>query len=602
MSEPITLHARFQEALNVEQQGRLAEAETLYRRLLADFPKVAGAMDRLGVLALAREETDAALAWFEAALAVQPDFAPAGVNAGIALNMLDRFDEARAVLEHTVMLTPGFAAAHFVLSQLFWDRGDYERSMESLGRAMALAPEFVVEHYDATYQRLGDCDWRGYDEVTRLMTRRIRAGGVITSPMTFMYYSDSVADQAQCGRSYTNVNHPPRPPLWQGEERRPGRIRIGYLSADYYHHAVSMVLVGVFEHHDREAFELFAYSLMPPVDHDIRNRIVPAFEHFEECAHLDDTAIAALIREHDIDILVSLSGYTLNCRPNVLAMRPAPLQVSFLGYPGTMGAPYLDYLIADRTVVPYEDMRHYTEKVVWMPHAYQPTDDKTAVSETVSSRADEGLPERGFVFCGYNPTRKISPATFDAWMRILARTPGSVLWLQDGGEKATENLRREAEKRGVEPDRLIFARWTEHRADHLARLKLADLYIDTLPYNAHSIASDAMWVGLPVLTCKGHAFPGRVCASLIHTAGMDELICEDITQFEDLAVALAKDPERLTALRKRLETEGRQSPLFQTEAYTRDLETAYTTMFERAQKRLPSEYIEVKRHKPRQPA
>ncbi|MEI7932769.1 MAG: tetratricopeptide repeat protein, partial [Alphaproteobacteria bacterium] len=524
VTEVINVPALFQEALSLELQGRLDEAERIYRPLLAASPTLIAAMDRLGMVAMARGAYPKALAWFEAALALQPDFAPAGVNAGIVLQQMDRLDEAQAMFAHMAVLSPMFAAAHFMHSQILWQRGNYEQSCEVLDKAMKLAPEFVSGHYDAMYQRLADCDWRGFDAVKKLMTRRIRAGAVITSPMTFMYYSDSVADQTRCALSFTHANHPPRPPVWTGQDRKPGPIRLGYVSADYYNHAVSMVMAGVLEQHDHEAFELFAYSLMPPIDHDIRDRIIPSFDHFVECAHMSDEQTAALIREHDIDILVSLTGYTLNCRPNIFAMRPAPLQVSLLGYPGTLGAPYMDYLIADKRVVPPEDMRFYTEKVVWMPHAYQPTDDKTPIADHTPTRAEEGLPDKGFVFCAYNPTRKISPETFDSWMRILSRTPGSLLWLQHGREAAVTNLRREAQDRGVDPDRLVFARWTEKRADHLARMRLADLYLDTLPYNAHSIASDVMWVGLPVITCPGGAFPGRVCASLVSAAGFDELI------------------------------------------------------------------------------
>ena len=589
-----TLLSRFNEAFVVEQSGRFDEAETLYRELLADFPQVVGAMDRLGILLLAKGDADTALAWFEAALSVQPDFGPAGVNAGITLQTLGRLDEAEARFARTVELAPQFAAAHYMLSQLLWEKGEYEKACDSVGRAIALAPEFTVDNYDAFYRRMTECDWRGYDAITSLMTRRIRAGGAISSPLTFMYYSNSAADQGRCARSYAAAYYPTQPAVWTGQPRKPGKIRLGYISADFYNHAVTMVLAGVYEHHSHEDFEFFAYSLTPPIDHDIRQRVIPSFDHFIEAAHLSDDQVAALIREHDIDILVSLTGYTLNCRPNILAKRPAPVQVSFLGYPGTLGAPYMDYLIADREVAPYEDMRHYSEKPVWMPAAYQPTDDKTVISDVMPTRAEQGLPDGAFVFSAYNPTRKIAPAMFDVWMRILERTPGSVLWLQGGGEAAEPNLRMEAEKRGIDPDRLRFAVWADNRADHLARQKLADLYIDTLPYNAHSIASDHMWAGVPVLTCRGGAFAGRVCASLLKAAGFPDLVTETLDDYENLAVALAQDPERLASIRRRMETEGHTSPLFQTEAFTRHLEKAYRIMFERQQKGLPPEYIEVK--------
>ncbi len=592
------LQTRFQAAIFCEQQGRLEEAETIYRGILAEFPRVVGAMDRLGMLALNKGDSSTALAWFDAALAVQPDFGPAAVNASIALNFVGRVDEAETMLRRAMVLDPRFAAAPFMLSQLLWDRGDYDQACEALGRAMKLAPEFTLENYATLYSKLGDCDWRGLDALKALMTKKIRAGSVISSPLTFMYYSESVADQGQCARSYAHSVYPPQKPLWSGQERKPGKIRVGYMSSDYYNHAVARLMAGVLENHDREKFELFAYSLMPPIDHDIRNRIIPAFDHFNEVAHLDHVTIANKIREDDIDILVNLNGYTLNTRPEIMALRPARIQVSLLGYPGTTGAPYMDYLIADRSVVRLEDMRHYSEKIVWMPHTYQPTDDKVLVASRTPTREAEGLPEDAFVFSAYNPTRKIGPAVFAAWMRILSRVPGSVLWLQDGGEAAAANLRREAEGQGIDPERLVFATFAPAHEDHLARLKLADLYIDTTPYNAHSIASDVMWMGVPVITCRGATFPGRVCAGLVEAAGFPELVTDNLQDYENLAVDLALDRERLAALRERMETEGRSSPLFQTATYTRHLEQAYTTMFERAQKNLPTEYFAVRPAKP----
>ena len=593
MSSLSTPQSKFEQALQSEFAGQYVEAERLYQEVLADVPNHAPSADRLGLVALARRDPETALRWFETALGLDPAFPPAWVNAGIALQQLARLDDAEAMFANAIAQGQNAAPAHYLLGKLLWDRGAYKEACEHLSRAIILAPEFANEFQDELFNRLNRFDWRGYKAITGMMSDLIAAGRPVSSPLTFMYYSASVADIGSCARTFATRNHPQRTPLWNGEARKPGKIRIGYLCADYYDHPVAHLHVGVLENHNHDEFEVFGFSSCPPMDDKILQRIIPAFDHFFEVANLTDLAIAELVRAQDIDILVNLSGYTLNARADVMTGRPAPVQVNYLGYPGTMGATYVDYLIADRQVISPDETQHYSENIVLLPHTSQPTDDKAQVAARTPTRSEQGLHENAFVFLAYNAPRKISPDTFSAWMRILESVPGSVIWLMDTGPEAQANARREAADRGVDPARLVFAAHAPSREDHLARFRLADLFLDSLPYNAHSTASEAMWVGVPVLTCRGTTFPGRVGASLLEAAGFPELITHTVADFEALAVELAKDPVRMANLRKRMETEGHASPLFQSSTYTRHLEAAYRIMFDNAQKKSPPRHFGV---------
>lgn len=588
MSNPALLQARFNQALALEGQNRFQEAYGLYLEILGQDPRNFAAADRVAAMFLTDNDFASALTWSERAIAINPLFPPACMNHGLALQGLGRLDEAIAAFTRAVTQAPEFAPAHYMLGRLLWWQGAYDDAVRHIEKAATLAPEFATEHEYDQLERLEQANWRGYEASVALTKRLTWAGTLAMNAVKFMYASDSAADHQQCARVNARLRYPARLPLWTGQKRREGKIRLGYLTSDFYDHAVAHIAAGYLEHHDRERFELTAFSCCPPYPSAIRDRVVAAFDHFENLAEADDAAVARLIRERDIDILVFLSGYAYRARPGVLAFRPAPVQVNFQGYPGTLGASYVDYLIADRHVVPPSDTGFYDEKIVWMPHTYQPTDNAVPRSGPTRTRAQEGLPERGVVFMAYHPAPKISPAIFGAWMRILTRTPGSVLWLQQASEQAAANLRGEAEARGVDPARLVFSERLTAREAHIARHALADLFIDSLPYNAHSTASDALWAGLPVVTCLGGAFPGRVCAGLLAAAGMPELAAENLAAYEEMVVALAHDPERLAAIRRRVREEAPHSPLFDTAAYTRDLEAAYQTMYERRQAGLPA--------------
>ena len=520
---------------------------------------------------------------YRLALASDPSLTPARVSMGLALRALGRPAEGLAAFQKAVTDDPDYPMGHYWVGLDQFVRGDISGALISLHKALALKPDLIGPLGVSFYSFLEDCEWRGWDKLKNFMYRALEGPNQLYSPMNLMMVSDSSEAISRCACMFARDHFPAGKPLRDKPYPRRAKIRVGYLSTDFYEHPVGQLIAGVMEAHDREAFEIVGISYGPGTGGQTRDRIIAACDQFHDLEKAGDEVIAKLIRDAEIDIAISLNGYTTNCLPEIFARRPAPVQVNYHGYPGTMGAPYIDYIIADRFVIPKDQTAFYDEKVVWMPHSYQPTDDKAPISEATPTRESQGLPAGAFVFMGYNRMHKVSPLIFDVWMKILKRVPGSVLWLQDGGEVARANLRREAQGRGVSADRLVFAKRVDTRADHLARQRLADLFLDTLPYNAHATASDALYAGLPVVTCLGSTFPGRVCAGLVTAAGFPELVTETLTDFENLAVALANDPVRVANLRARVQAQAPTSPLFQTANYTRHLEQAFRAMYETSQ-------------------
>jgi len=423
--------------------------------------------------------------------------------------------------------------------------------------------------------------------------RDVNAGGRADSPFHFLAISESPASQLRCARTLVADECPPAPrPLWRGERYAHDRIRVAYVSADFHEHAVPRLMAGLLERHDRQRFEVTALSLGPDQRDAMRSRLVAAADRFLDVRDRDDRAVAALMRELEIDIAVDLQGYTRGCRPGIFAHRAVPVQVNWLGYPGTMGAGYMDYILADRHVVPPDRDAHYAEKVVRLPDCYQVNDADRRVAGDAPPRSALGLPEDGFVFCCFNNNYKIAPRVFDVWMRLLLAVDRSVLWLLEDNATAAANLRREAARRGVDAARIVFAP-RARMEDHLARQRRADLFLDTRPYNAHVTASDALWVGVPLVTCPGDTFAGRVAASLLHAAGLPELVAGSWEEYERLARTLATDRDRLASLRGRLARDRATCPLFDTDRFRRHIESAYGTLHERAQRGEPPASFDV---------
>jgi predicted O-linked N-acetylglucosamine transferase (SPINDLY family) len=576
-------------------RGNALLALTRYAEALADFDIVVQADPRFvlawynrgsALLELCRHAD--AVASFERVVALAPDYAPAHNNRGAALLCLKRRTEAIEAFEQALRLQPGYDGALENLGKAFHHLARFDEAARCFGALAAASPERPYALGNLLDAQARCCDWGGdYPTVRARVADAVARGQRVQFPFAFLATCDSAAAQLECARIYAADKFPrAAEPLWSGRPYRHDRIRVAYLSADFRYHATAVLTAELLERHDRRSFEWTAISFGPDDGSPLRRRLERAFAHFVEGGELSDHEIAALIRDREIDIAVDLQGYTADCRAGIFAHRPAPVQVNYLAYPGTLGSPCMDYLIADRRVIPREHFPFYSEKVVHLPHCYQPNGSGREVAPTAPSRAQASLPERGFVFCSFNGSYKIIPEVFDRWMRLLRALPESVLWLLDDNEAATRNLRREAAARQVEPERLVFAPRVP-LAVHLARYPLADLFLDTLPCNAHTTASDALWSGVPVLTCLGTTFAGRVAASVLEAAGLPELVAGNLDEYEALALALASDPGRLSALRARLAAQRPTCALFDIERYRRGLEAAYTLMWQRVENHLP---------------
>ncbi len=523
-----------------------------------------------------------ALASCDRALALDAASAPAHSNRATALLGLKRTTEAIESAGRAIALDPDLAYAHATRGSALLSLGRYDEAFAASDRALALDPDLPYVEGNRLHAKQHMCDWRDLDAETAHLLAAVRNDKPASEPFFILPVASTPADQLQCARRHAAENWPPAPaPLWRGEIYAHDRIRVAYLSSDLRDHAVAYLTAGMFEHHDRSRFEVTGISFGADQDSAMGRRIGAAFEHFVDARSASDQEIATLLRQREIDIAVDLNGFTRDGRTGIFARRPTPLALNYLGYSGTLGVDYVDYIMADSTVVPAEHFQFYSEQVVWLPDCFMSNDDRRAIAERTPPRQELQLPATGFVFCCFNQTYKFNPPTFDVWMRLLRQIDGSVLWLREGNADARRNLRAETERRGVAPDRLVFAPPVASVADHLARQRQADLFLDTLPYNAHATASDALWAGVPVLTCLGSTFAGRVAASLVKAVGLPELATASLEEYEALALALARDPARLASLRKRLADNRHATPLFDTARFTRHIEAAYTTMWRR---------------------
>lgn len=497
---------------------------------------------------------------------------------------LQRHDDALAEYDRALALRPGYIEACYNRGVVLQDSRRYEDAALAFAQLLELAPACPYAAGKLEYLRLLCCDWTSYHDQLAQLSGDVRAGRRVCDPFSFAALSDAPAAQLVCARTYAADRYPPAvPPLWSGERYDHDKIRVAYLSADFHEHATTHLMAGLFEHHDADRFEITAISFGPDRQDGMRQRLIKAFSRFVDVRGKSDREVALLLREMEIDIAVDLKGYTQGSRPGILAQRPAPVQINYLGMPATMGTSCMDYIIADAWVIPPDHHLHYAEQILYLPDSYQATDDSRNIDAHTPSRADLSLPEQGFVFCCFNNNYKITPDLFTLWMRLLHQVSGSVLWLLEDNPVATRNLRAQAQLHGIAPERLVFAPRVAAGA-HLARHRRADLCLDTLPYNAHTTASDALWAGLPVLTCAGETFAGRVAASLLNAAGLPELITRDLDHYAALALELARNPARLRDIRARLAHNRGTCPLFATDRFRRHLESAYILLWERCRR------------------
>jgi predicted O-linked N-acetylglucosamine transferase (SPINDLY family) len=529
---------------------------------------------------------------FDRALEADSNFAEAWLGRGTLLVSLGRHDDALAAIDRALALKAALPNAWVARGQVSYLEKRYDQALADWSKALELRPDQPGVDAARLRVRMHNCDWTDFDAACASVRSSVNNGKLI-APFMLVAIPSAASEQLQCARRWIESNlRSVRGPLWRGERYDHDRVHVAYLSADFHQHATSQLMAGMFEHHDRSRFQISGISVGPNDNSDMRRRVEAAFERFIDAKPQGDDQIADLVRSLEVDILVDLKGFTQDARTGVLAMRPAPIQVNYLGFPGTIGAGFIDYIVADRTVIPEDHAHCYAEKIVWLPDSYQVNDHRRAIAEAAPARADFGLPDGGFVFCCFNDNYKITPSVFSAWMRILQAVDDSVLWLFEDNPTAAGNLRREAAARGIAPQRLVFARRLPNAA-HLARHRCADLFLDTLPYGAHTTASDALWAGLPVLTCLGETFAGRVGASLLNAIELPELVTATPDAYEQLAIELAKNPARLAALKAKLARNRLATPLFDTAMFTRNIEAAYTAMMERHRAGLSPDHIQL---------
>jgi predicted O-linked N-acetylglucosamine transferase (SPINDLY family) len=577
----------------LRELGRPGEALSSHDKALAFDSKLGSAWLHRGNVLRDQRRLAEALASYERALVIDPDDAQAWINRGIVQRDMKQIDAALESYGKAIALNPGKADTYYMRGLAAWvERKDYAAALADMEQAVALNPDCPNALGGLLLVRQYGGDWRDFDAVVARIDAGVRAAKEVTEPFLYQAVSQSPENLQACSAIHARAHYPSQPALAPAS-RRSGKIRIGYVSGEFREQATAYLMAGLYEHHDKDRFEIVAYDNGGSDGSAIRKRLEAAFDKWVDVAVLSDRAAAQRIVADGIDILVNLNGYFGDHRMGIFAHRPAPIQVNYLGFPATLGADYMDYILADPIVIPIEDRPFYTEQVAYLPDSYQVNDSRRAIAHAIPGRADCGLPEEGLVFCNFNAGYKLVPETFASWMRILQRVSGSVLWLLEGDPRFTANLRQAAEKAGVAGQRLVFAPPTG-LAQHLARLTLADLFLDSLPYNAHTTASDALWAGVPLITRCGATFPGRVAASLLCAIGLPELVTETAEEFENLAVTLGNEPARLNALRVKLADHRRSTPLFDTARSARAIEAAYETMLEKWQRGGKPESFTVK--------
>jgi predicted O-linked N-acetylglucosamine transferase (SPINDLY family) len=620
--------AHFNRADVLRELQRPEEALASYDRALAIRPDYPECLCNRGILLAALGRTDEARVSFDRAIAIHGSFADAYVGRAALLLNLRRTQAALADYDHALRLNPNSTAAHCNRGVLFMSLEHWSEALVNFDRALALDPDNVeahkfrgdalthlhrypeaVESYDRALARKADlhylrgfrthvkmimCDWDSWASEVREIVTGIRSGQPVIAPFPLLAIADDVSQHQTAAQLQVREEFPPKQGLPALPRRAPSeKLRIGYFSSDFREHAVSVLMAELFELHDRGRCEITAFSFGSNSQSAMRERLRKTFDRFVDINGKSDRDAAALAREYEIDIAVDLGGHTRGARTGIFAWRTAPLQVAWLGYPGTLGTEYFDYLIADPTVVPPEHQPHYNEKIVYLPNCYLPNDSTREIDTGARTREEFGLPPGAPVFCCFNNSYKFTPTVFASMMRILARVDGSVLWLSQSNSIVVGNLQREAERCGIDARRLVFAQHMPSLAQHLARLRLGDLFLDTSPYNAHTTAIDALWSGLPVLTRIGNSFAGRVAASLLQAIELPELITTTTQQYEDLAVELLTHPRRLAEIKQKLARNRLTTPLFDTRSFARHLEAGYAQMLERYQAGLPPDHIHV---------
>jgi len=589
--DPLSADAWMNRGTALMEVRRTEEALESFERVLRLKPAHAEARNSRGLVLKALGRADDALAEFERVLREKPDHAGALVNRASVLWASGEVEQALRCYDRALAICPDMPEALASRANCLWTRkGDVAGASADLERLVAVRPDYPYARGNLLHMRMHAGDWRDVPRECAALDAEVRAGRRVVEPHVYQGLSSSPADLLAAARIHTRDKYPPQAAP-QRRRCREGRIRVGYLCGEFRAHATMYLAAGLFEHHDRARFEVIGFDNSRDDASTMRRRARAAFDRFVPLQALSDREAARLIAAEEVDILINLNGYVGALRMGVFAHRPAPIQVNYLGYPGSLGAEYMDYILADAEVIPAGAEQFYSEKVVRLPGSYQ-INDGTRSRPMPAARAAHGLKETDFVFCHFNVSYKIMPEMFALWLRLLQNVPASVLWLLESNTPFVANLRSATERVGIDPARLVFAPPLDVAA-HLSRLALGDLFLDSLPCNAHTTASDALWAGLPLITCRGQAFAGRVAASLLRAAGLPELITDDLDAYEALALRLAGDRALLRSFRERLMRDPARLPLFDTARTTRQIESAYERMMARWNDGAPPESFSV---------
>jgi predicted O-linked N-acetylglucosamine transferase (SPINDLY family) len=583
-------------AYTLYKVNKVAEALGLLAEVSAREPNQYLSFAYQGQILFELKKYPESLKFFDSVLKIDNNLAEAWSYRALNFLELERNPEALFAFQKATQLEPKNDAHWANLAVYFVRNNDKQKAIECFERCAQICPDLGNYLGALLHMKKFCADWKGYDDLADRIKQGIAQNLLVTFQFDLLSISDS--EEELKFNAITNartLSAPTLPPAIFPKKPNANKIKIGYLCGEYRNHAIAVCLVGVLENHHRDQFEILGFDYTPDDGSEVRQRILKAFDSVHNIENMNDAQAASFIRHKEVDILIDLNGFADRPRPGVFANRAAPVQVNYLGYPGTQGVDYMDYLIADPTVVPVSSQPHYNEKIAYLPHTYMPNDfGKDREIKQSLSRREYGLPEEGFIFSCLNISYKITPQFFDVWMNILRRVPGSLLWLPKNNDAFQENIRREAEQRGISPERIIFAPRIAERMKYIARYRVAGLFLDTLPYNAHATASDALWAGAPLLTCVGKTLPGRVAAGILKALDVSELITESLKEYEDRAVELATHPEKLSAIKAKIRNNRYTTPLFNTAQYTKHLEGLYKDMFRRLQEGLPPDHIEAK--------
>ena len=605
----LKLHPKHFDALHLlgliaAQNKKYASAAELISKAISFNNNSAGAHSNLGIALLRLKRFEEALACFDRAIEIKPNFADAYNNRGNTLRELKRLDDAVVSYDRAISLDPNLAVAYANRGYSLKDLKKLDEAVGSFNKSMALNPESDFFLGTLILNRNKICDWVEFEQTIHLLKLQLDAKKKACPPFPAQVILDSPKMQMQASQMWVESNQPIQNTLglinktWHKD-----KIRIGYYSADLYYHPVSIWLAEQLENHDKSKFELYAFCFRSVRD-PMRDRLQVSFDHWVDVDRMSDLEVAQLSRDLEIDIALDMNGFTSQCRPGIFAARAAPIQVSHLGFPGTMGAPYIDYLISDNFALPESTRMYFTEKIAYVPCGYT-YDRQRQVSNEPLTRAQFGLPDNGFVFSCQNGCQKFTPEVFSIWMEILKATPGSVLWLLTPNETALKNLQAQAREHGVGSERLIFTpkevvpkdQENARIGKYLASYKLADLFLDTWPYNAGTTAVDALWAGLPVLTKAGLSLSARMATSALSCAEMPELIVETADEYKQMAIDLASNPDKLKVLKDKLQKSRDTTKIFDPVGNTKYIEAAYSKMYERYQADLPPDHIYVEERK-----